>query len=375
MWILYRQLGISFLSPAAIAVISTACVMALSAPVGGAQRRWNEGIQTRVDITTDVLNSMKVSSCLQSMPSIVFDNTLQAVKMLGFTPKVARILQELRINELKLSSLFRRLLCATAFFSNNMRVLAPFVTFVVFVLIQNYSKLELTSASAFTTLSLIGMLANPVGTLLRTIPMLTSALACFYRIQTFLELPSLKSSALPPWRESRSHNDKKSSQDSVSQHMRSDMLECTAIKLREVDEQGQLCPEPSILAVRHASFSWAIDGPSVIDKISFSVLRNSFFFIIGPVGCGKSTLLKGLLNETHVQGFAYNSSTGIAFVDQTPWIQNATIRQNVTGSSNIDVPWYEEVIRACALDYDIAALPDSHGMLTCIGSSIEPLRC
>jgi ATP-binding cassette subfamily C (CFTR/MRP) protein 1 len=65
MWLLYRQLGLSFLSPAAIAVISTACVMALSAPVGGAQRRWNEGIQTRVDITTDVLNSMKVSSCLQ----------------------------------------------------------------------------------------------------------------------------------------------------------------------------------------------------------------------------------------------------------------------------------------------------------------------
>lgn len=62
LWLLYRELGLSFLSPAAIAFISTACVLAISPLVGAAQKRWNKGIQTRVNITTDVLGSIKVGS-------------------------------------------------------------------------------------------------------------------------------------------------------------------------------------------------------------------------------------------------------------------------------------------------------------------------
>lgn len=110
--------------------------------------------------------------------------------MLGISPKITQIVQGLRVEELRLSLVFRRLLTASAFFSNNMRLLAPLVTFIFFVPFESGLGKELTASTTFTTLSLIAMLNAPVGTLLRTIPSLKAGLACFDRIQTFLKSES-----------------------------------------------------------------------------------------------------------------------------------------------------------------------------------------
>ncbi|KAK9349760.1 hypothetical protein V1523DRAFT_448263 [Lipomyces doorenjongii] len=84
-----------------------------------------------------------------------------------------------------------------SFTVNNTRVLAPFVTFLVCVLIQGYTKLELTAATAFTALFTNGNVTQFVNTLLRTIPTKKSALAGFDRIQKFLESPSRQPHVLP----------------------------------------------------------------------------------------------------------------------------------------------------------------------------------
>jgi ATP-binding cassette subfamily C (CFTR/MRP) protein 1 len=60
LWLLQRELGLSFLAPAAVAIISTACLVVISTYIGSSQKIWNEGIQTRVDVTTAMLSSMKV---------------------------------------------------------------------------------------------------------------------------------------------------------------------------------------------------------------------------------------------------------------------------------------------------------------------------
>lgn len=62
MWLLYREVGLSFLAPALVAILSMLSIIKISSYIGGAQKRWNEGIQTRVDVTTTMLSSMKVSS-------------------------------------------------------------------------------------------------------------------------------------------------------------------------------------------------------------------------------------------------------------------------------------------------------------------------
>jgi len=134
------------------------------------------------------------------------------------------------------------------------------------------------------------------------------------------------------------------------------------LELKEVNPKSPQSFDSTLIDIRNASFGWSIEGSAQINDVSFSVLRHNFVFVIGPVGCGKSTLLKGLLGETpSLRGFVYSNAVQSAFVDQTPWIQNCTIKQNIIGRSLVNQPWYEEVIRACALDHDIAGFPESHG--------------
>jgi len=60
LWLLQRQIGLSFLAPAAVAILSTIGTVWISQYIGTAQKIWNKGIQTRVDVSTSMLGSMKV---------------------------------------------------------------------------------------------------------------------------------------------------------------------------------------------------------------------------------------------------------------------------------------------------------------------------
>lgn len=97
LWLLQQQLGSAFLAVAMIATIGVLSTIWLSRYMGTAQKRWIQAIQTRVDTTASMLGSMK------------------AVKMLGFTDILASMIQGLRVSELNLSGLFRRLTCVRVF--------------------------------------------------------------------------------------------------------------------------------------------------------------------------------------------------------------------------------------------------------------------
>ena len=126
------------------------------------------------------------------------------------------------------------------------------------------------------------------------------------------------------------------------------------------------------MIIQNASFGWLPEGAPAVSDVTFTLQRRQSCFIIGPVGSGKSTLLKGLLGETpSSQGFVYSNSPGTAYVDQTPWIQNGTIQQNILGISSFDEPWYSEVVRACALEFDISKLPKGHSRMTLRTSSSD----
>jgi ABC-type uncharacterized transport system fused permease/ATPase subunit len=206
------------------------------------------------------------------------------------------------------------------------------------------------------------MLSNPVNTMLRTIPTLKAALACFDRIERFLESPSRKLFFGPLQELSQTReqilekiepNDDIASSNDTSKE-----------KLTTVDSSLRGQPELSstVIQARNAAFSWTAGGSNIIEDLNLSVARKDFVFIVGPVGCGKSTLLKGLMSETpFFLGTLQRHTSTSAFVDQKTWVQNTTIRGNIIGPSILDDAWYEEVIAACALNYDIARMPESHG--------------
>ncbi|KAI9645295.1 hypothetical protein NHQ30_006030 [Ciborinia camelliae] len=331
MYLLYRQLGLAFLAPCSVALICTAVILTMANWMGNAQKIWIEGIQTRIDVTASMLGSMK------------------AVKMLGFTNPLTTMIQSLRVKEVYLSELFRRLFCARVFLANFTGTISPLATFTVFVVSANITGRTLSTSTAYTALSLIALLSDPMSTLLRTIPQINAAIACFERIQTFMLSDARKDHRLPL----------KEPQEST-----------TTSDLNHEIELNDLSPvvSPSAMIIaQNASFAWSLDAPAVVNDFSFNLPCSQSLFIIGPVGCGKSTLLKGLLGETpSSQGFIYTKTAKTAYVEQSPWIQNGTIQDNVLGPSTFDSPWYDQVIRACALEHDISILPN--GSATRVGS-------
>lgn len=55
----------------------------------------------------------------------------------------------------------------------------------------------------------------------------------------------------------------------------------------------------------------------------------------------------------------------MAYAPQTPWIRNATLRENILFGQPDKEEKFREVVRACSLEHDLEVLPN--GELTEIG--------
>lgn len=91
-----------------------------------------------------------------------------------------------------------------------------------------------------------------------------------------------------------------------------------------------------------------------------SVPKGALVAIVGKVGCGKSSLLAAITGElTRCGGTLYVShqETGFGFVAQEPWIQFATIRDNILFGKEYNDHLYKEVVEACALTDDLSIFP------------------
>lgn len=177
-------------------------------------------------------------------------------------------------------------------------------------------------------------------------------MACLRRIETFLKSDARRDHRLPL--------NVPADVDRIQESPPSDSdVEMVNVAPNQVDPQLQQSP---ILVAQNASFGWNLNELPTVSDVSFTLPRHQVCFVIGTIGSGKSTLLKGLLGETpSTQGFVYSSFPSSAFVDQTPWIQNCSIQQNILGISNFEESWYSQVVHACALEYDISKLPKGHG--------------
>ncbi|KAJ5806253.1 uncharacterized protein N7503_003855 [Penicillium pulvis] len=333
-YLLSRQIGVAAVVPVFFSVISTVAIMSMAKFMGHAQKIWMESIQTRVDVTATMLGSMK------------------SVKMLGFSDWLAGIVQGLRVSELQEANLFRKLLVLRVFLGNSLRFLAPPVTFAIYTAVADKEG-SLDWTSAYTTLSLISLLASPVNTLIRAIPSMNTALASLGRIQEFLQSEGRRDHRI--------------------------LLEDFPVPARQIKssteglELTDLSPlrhrlASDVITARDVSFAWSRHATFAVHNVNLSVQKGQFCFIIGSTGCGKSTMMKGILGETpSTKGFLYTTYRDTAFVDQTPWIRNTSFKDNILGASNYNEIWYHEVVSACGLDQDVANLPNGHS--TKVGSS------
>lgn len=149
----------------------------------------------------------------------------------------------------------------------------------------------------------------------------------------------------------------------------------------------------------------SIDQLVVLKDLDFKIKRGEFVCIIGDVGAGKSSLLSSIIGDLipvspsqadnlgiKGQGFdqyitkkeaqkfsddilnkisennqekVIKTCGEIAYVQQTPWIENKTIRDNITFDMPMDKERYVDTIQLCEMERDLEIL--GCGDLTEIG--------
>lgn len=130
----------------------------------------------------------------------------------------------------------------------------------------------------------------------------------------------------------------------------------------------------------------------ILNSLSLKIGRGEFVCVIGEVGSGKSSLISALLGDMIHVGPETLATMGdsemspdtldelirrskeqgviriagsVSLVQQVPWIQNKTIRDNILFGLPMDVQKYNATIEACCLGPDLEIL--SGGDLTEIG--------
>ena len=141
------------------------------------------------------------------------------------------------------------------------------------------------------------------------------------------------------------------------------------------------------VAFEGASLAWPVDDEGKTDEADRFVLRDvdlrfppgELSVISGKTGSGKSLMLAAILGEAdllsgsiHVptppalderQDHKANPSnwilpSSVAYVGQLPWIENATVRDNILFGMPYDENRYNQILEACALKKDLETLTD-----------------
>ncbi|CAI4222681.1 unnamed protein product [Auanema sp. JU1783] len=254
----------------------------------------------RIRLTNEVLNGIKV------------------VKLYAWEPALEKAIDEVRIKEMDLI----RKASIVKTVADMMNIAAPFfvslASFSVFTLSD--STHILTPQVAFVSITLFNQLRGP---LLMTADLVQQTIQCI-----------------------------------VSNKRLKDFLAAPEIKPEDIDHQLRGKGSDKAIEIDEAAFMWDENAPSSFQNINLDVETGQLIAIIGTVASGKSSLLSALLGEMEkVRG--YVGVRGMAaYVPQQPWIQNRSLRENITMGLPYNKAVYENIIEACSLTSDIANLPN-----------------
>ncbi|KAJ4124263.1 hypothetical protein NW768_009622 [Fusarium equiseti] len=146
--------------------------------------------------------------------------------------------------------------------------------------------------------------------------------------------------------------------------------------LDEPEKQTELLVGDRI-SFHNASVAWPSasekpkEGDFALSKLSLSFPNHALSVVSGKVGTGKTLLLSAILGEADLlSGSIYVPRKqpietrnwiipgSIAYVSQTPWLENASLRDNILFGLPMDRSRYNKVLEACALREDLFLLQD-----------------
>ncbi|KAF7346282.1 ATP-dependent bile acid permease [Mycena sanguinolenta] len=211
---------------------------------------------------------------------------------------------------------------------------------------------DLTVATAFTALSIFNMLNLPLSVVPFMISELLQAGVALSRISKFLEEDEVSDGVsalkLQP-----------AEDDSATSGL---VIENGSFKWNELAKDDQSKPPEAETSIEETRFE--------LRDISVSFPEGKLTCVVGPTASGKTALLQALLGEmTCLPGTqirppksAKVDENGLmhcmSYSAQTPWLQYASIKENIIFGFPLDEERYQNVLEACALLPDLAILPD-----------------
>ena len=156
-------------------------------------------------------------------------------------------------------------------------------------------------------------------------------------------------------------------ESSVSVRRISEFLKACELDPEVITRVSPMESNDNVIAIE-GNYTWDDEGNEVgLADLNLVFPRGSMTMIIGETGSGKSALLSAILGEINQASgtIKYEEHLSVAYSTQVPWIQNATVRDNILFGRDFDETRYWEVVECCALASDFAILAD--GDLTEIG--------
>lgn len=296
-------------------VFSIASGYYLGNHTGAAMAAWNAQIMHRVAETSKVLSQLKV------------------IKMIGLGPTISIYLQRLREAEIVYSKkyqAFRAIIYAS-------RMLASTITPVLLVaasLFWTSFARKPTPVEIFPCLAVVPLIQPPLYLLVSAYSHVRAMLACLGRIETYLNLP-----------------------ENIDPRILTNLPDDPGA---EKDGGDETCtPEFHGPAIEFLDVSLAAQGSDalILEQVNLALSRGTITAVLGPNGSGKSTLLQSLVGDANVvDGFIYVDDCSIGYADQSPWIRNVSIRENIIGHLSFDVEWYWQILSVCLLVEDLKFL-------------------
>ncbi|XP_037038028.1 ATP-binding cassette sub-family C member Sur isoform X2 [Bradysia coprophila] len=399
MYLLYQQLGISALIGALVCII---IMVPLQFVIGSAMASNSKIISECTDERLKRINEVLIG--------------IKIIKLNGWENVFKEKIQNARQEELKYlikDSIYWTLM---TFLTHVSSVLISFVTLAVFIGIEG-ENIELTASRVFTALALFNQMTVPLFIFPITIPIIISAIVSTKRLMVFLDQPEVQKeyegirnmarilsrsdASLDLYEEDNTTTTIESEENSFTLNeciddnacARTDALlmdnirksgnakKLTKVKLKKNNQLSQSTKIernrsrqkstntdvqvdlPANLVVRIVSgvFAWRrIDGSDVLLNIpKLDIPKGKVTVIVGKSGSGKSSLIAAVLNEMHtVSGdIQWNKYSTIAYVPQTPWLLNASIRDNILFGESYRPRRFQKVLELCALNPDIELMP------------------
>ncbi|ORZ34573.1 P-loop containing nucleoside triphosphate hydrolase protein [Catenaria anguillulae PL171] len=303
--LLYNQVGWSMLMSLATIFLSFPLLGAFAKAMMRFRTLALAQTDGRVKVTTEALASIKT------------------LKLYGWTWFIRDRIVKFRELELHYFQKLAYVLSFQIGISFMLPAISTFAVFAVYALTSPANSLN--ESRVFVTLSIMRMLENPIQTIVWGWNPVVEAFASSKRLGKFLVSADLDS----------------------------------YVERLPIDNKDDSTPA---VHIKDAAFTFTGDT-TVLTIDDLAIKPGTLTAIVGKVGSGKSALVASMLGEIQKERGSVSLRGRVAFATQQPWIQNATLRENILFGLDYDEAVYDRVIAACAMRKDVATLTKGHDTL------------